>query len=88
VPVFFFVKSGNGSVRGPRQTTDASGVAVMSDKKLSEWRLGDDPGPNELVARLGNGREVTFTATGSGGPSGGGGGTGVKGPKSSGALAP
>jgi hypothetical protein len=93
VPVFFFVKSGNGSVRGPRQATDASGIAVMSDKKLSEWRLGDDPGPNELVARLGNGKEVTFTATGRGGPSGGGGGTGVKGARSSGgtgtpALAP
>ena len=62
VVVNFVVVSGNGTVIGSRQTTDATGTATVGG-----WILGDLPGTNTLTATASGAAPVTFTATGVGG---------------------
>jgi alpha-tubulin suppressor-like RCC1 family protein len=59
--VVFAVASGGGSVAGPTQTTNASGVAAVGS-----WTLGSTPGANTLTATATGltGSPATFTATG------------------------
>src|SRR5881396_1605795 len=61
VAVTFAVASGNGSVTGANQTTNASGVATVTS-----WTLGTTVGTNTLRATSQglNGSPVIFTATG------------------------
>ncbi len=61
IAVTFSVASGGGSVAGPVQTTDASGIA-----RVNGWTLGASAGPNALSASASGvqGSPVQFTATG------------------------
>jgi adhesin/invasin len=61
VTVTFAAVSGGGSVTGPTQTTNASGIATVGS-----WRLGATVGPNTLTATSAGltGSPVGFTATG------------------------
>src|SRR5205823_7148322 len=64
VAVTFAVAPGNGTITGPNQTTDASGIAAVAS-----WTLGKPAGVNTLTATSTglNGSPVTFTATGTAG---------------------
>src|SRR5262245_13405471 len=61
VEVTFAVASGDGSVTGGTQTTDAAGIA-----SVGSWTLGNAAGANSLTATSAGlaGSPVTFTATG------------------------
>jgi alpha-tubulin suppressor-like RCC1 family protein len=69
VAVTFAVASGGGSVTGPNQTTNASGIAAVAS-----WTLGPAVGTNTLTATAVGltGSPVTFTATGETGGDGSG----------------
>lgn len=62
VVVSFAVASGGGSITGPAQTTNASGIATVGS-----WTLGS-VGANTLSATSGSLAAITFTATGTVGP--------------------
>src|SRR5205807_2221790 len=66
VAVTFAVAPGNGTITGASQTTNASGAATVGS-----WTLSATAGSNTLTARSGSlsGSPVTFTATGTAGPS-------------------
>src|SRR5207237_1400057 len=66
VAVTFAVAPGNGTITGGSQTTNGSGVATVGS-----WTLSATAGPNTLTATSGSlsGSPVTFTATGTAGPS-------------------
>src|SRR5205807_2092802 len=66
VAVTFAVAPGNGTITGASQTTNASGAATVGS-----WTLSATAGANTLTARSGSlsGSPVTFTATGTAGPS-------------------
>ncbi|HVH68130.1 MAG TPA: Ig-like domain-containing protein, partial [Gemmatimonadales bacterium] len=66
-PVTFAVASGSGSITGPTQTTNASGIATVGS-----WTLAKAAGTNTLTASSDNltGSPVTFTATGTAGNAG------------------
>src|SRR5436853_509774 len=66
VAVTFAVAPGNGTITGASQTTNASGVATVGS-----WTLSATAGANTLTATSGSlsGSPVTFTATGTAGPS-------------------
>jgi alpha-tubulin suppressor-like RCC1 family protein len=59
VAVTFEVASGGGSITGPSQTTDASGIATVGS-----WTLGPTAGTNTLTATVPGLPSLTFTATG------------------------
>lgn len=61
VAVTFAVGSGGGSITGPNQVTNASGVATVGS-----WTLGATAGPNTLTASSAGlaGTPVIFSATG------------------------
>jgi alpha-tubulin suppressor-like RCC1 family protein len=61
VAITFAVTSGNGSVTGESQTTNASGIATVGS-----WTLGPTAGANTLTATAAglDGSPVTFGATG------------------------
>src|SRR5258708_6006 len=61
ITVTFNVASGGGSLAGPVQTTDASGIA-----RVTGWTLGASAGANALSASASGvqGSPVQFTATG------------------------
>src|SRR5207237_222283 len=60
VAVTFAVATGNGSITGASQTTNASGIAAVGS-----WTLGTAAGQNTLTATSPgvNGSPITFTAT-------------------------
>src|SRR5439155_379693 len=62
--VTFAIASGQGSITGAAQTTNASGIATVGS-----WTLGKPAGVNTLTATSTglNGSPVTFTATGTAG---------------------
>src|SRR5262245_49700156 len=62
--VTFAVTSGDGSVTGATQTTNAAGIAT-----LGSWTLGTTAGPNTMTAASGTlaGSPLSFTATGTAG---------------------
>src|SRR5262245_43472308 len=62
--VTFAVTSGDGSVTGATQTTNAAGIAT-----LGSWTLGTTAGPNTMSAASGTlaGSPLSFTATGTAG---------------------
>jgi len=63
VSVTFAVTGGGGSVTGPNQTTNASGIATVTS-----WRLGTTAGANSLSATAaGVATPAAFTATGTAG---------------------
>jgi subtilisin family serine protease len=57
--VTFTMASGGGSLEGAVQTTDANGVATVTD-----WTLGTQAGENAVTAQVGSLDPVVFTATG------------------------
>ncbi|MEO8139086.1 MAG: hypothetical protein ABI742_05540, partial [Gemmatimonadota bacterium] len=59
VSVTFAVASGGGSVTGAAQTTNASGIATITN-----WRVGQTVGANTVTATVTGLPAVTFTATG------------------------
>jgi adhesin/invasin len=65
VGVTFAVATGNGSLTGASQTTEANGIATVGS-----WTLGTAAGSNTLTATSGTlaGSPVTFTATATAGP--------------------
>jgi len=63
VAVTFSVTSGGGSVGGGAATTDANGVAAVT-----QWVLGTTPGPNTLSATVAGLPAIGFTATANVGP--------------------
>lgn len=63
VPVTFVIGSGDGTVTGESQTTDAAGIATVG-----QWTLGTTAGAQTLVATSGDLQPVTFTATAVAGP--------------------
>src|SRR5205807_782129 len=67
VSVTFAVAPGNGTITGPSQTTDATGIAAVSS-----WTLATTAGANTLTATSAGltGSPVTFTATGIAGSAG------------------
>src|SRR5437016_6088185 len=66
VAVTFAVAPGNGTITGGSQTTNGSGIATVGS-----WTLSATAGSNTLTATSGSlsGSPVTFTATGTAGPS-------------------
>lgn len=66
VGVTFTVSSGGGSVTGGNATTNSAGIAAVGS-----WVLGPTAGTNTLTASSSGINDVTFTATGTSGPSGG-----------------
>src|SRR5207237_261714 len=64
VAVTFAVAPGNGTITGPNQTTNATGIAAVG-----RWTLGKPAGTHTLTATSTglNGSPVTFTATGTAG---------------------
>jgi hypothetical protein len=60
VAITFVVESGGGSIAGAETVTNADGIA-----RVTSWLLGNEPGPNLLVARAAGlpGASVTFEAT-------------------------
>jgi hypothetical protein len=64
IAVTFAVASGGGSITGPNQVTNASGIAT-----IGSWQLGTTAGTNTLTATAPGlaGSPVTFTATGTAG---------------------
>jgi len=63
ISVSFTVQNGGGTINGPTQTTDASGVATVVS-----WTLGANAGVNTVVANTSSLPEITFTAIGVPGP--------------------
>ena len=63
VDVTFAVTGGGGSITGPTQTTNSSGIAT-----LGSWTVGQTAGANTVTATVGTLPAVTFTATGTAGP--------------------
>ncbi|HJS42094.1 MAG TPA: hypothetical protein VJ755_01360, partial [Gemmatimonadales bacterium] len=63
--VTFAVASGDGSITGATQTTNAAGIATVGS-----WTLDTTAGPNTLTAASGTlaGSPLTFTAAGTAGP--------------------
>ncbi len=59
VSVSFVLASGGDTVANASVTTDSLGLA-----RSGEWRLGEIPGMNTLVASIASGASVTFTAIG------------------------
>ncbi len=59
VSVTFAVASGGGTITGPVQATNASGVATATS-----WRVGQTVGSNTVTATVTGLPAVTFTATG------------------------
>src|SRR5437016_1783043 len=67
VAVTFAVAPGNGTITGPNQITDATGIAAVAS-----WTLATTAGANTLTATATGltGSPVTFTATGTAGSAG------------------
>ncbi len=59
VTVTFAVVSGGGSITGPSQVTNASGIASVTN-----WRLGQTVGANSVTATVASLTPVVFSATG------------------------
>jgi adhesin/invasin len=62
-PVTFVIESGDGTVSGDSQTTDAGGIATVG-----QWTLGTTAGVQTLVATSGDLQPVAITATALAGP--------------------